>query len=185
MKPRSRYRGLTMFVTVGSSKFDKLVKTILSDESINQIIELGFSKLIMQVGSSTYDKERLDQLKEYCINDLDIELYNLKPSISEDIEKADVVIGHAGAGTCLEVLRNHKRLLIVVNDTLMDNHQSELADQLSQDNFVIQTTVDKFNVDLGRICDSETKLNKFPAKQSAKFEEIFDEALRKVSSRLW
>lgn len=184
MKPRSRYRGLTMFVTVGSTKFDSLIERVLSDDSMNQIIALGFSKLIIQVGASSYDKERLEQLKEYCVNDVDIELYDFKPSISEDIEKADVVIGHAGAGTCLETLRNHKRLLIVVNDSLMGNHQSELADQLSEENFVIQTTVEKFNDDLGIICDSETKLNKFPPKQSDEFEEIFDEALKKVESRL-
>lgn len=173
-----------MFVTVGSTKFDQLIEKLLSDESMNQIIEFGYAKLIMQVGGSSYDQERLSQLKEYCSNDLQIEIYDYKPSISEDIEKADLVIGHAGAGTCLEVLRNHKRLLIVVNDTLMDNHQSELAHQLSDDHFVIQTTVDNFNQDLALICDSDTKLNKFPPKQSDKFEEIFDEALKKVSSHL-
>jgi beta-1,4-N-acetylglucosaminyltransferase len=173
-----------MLVTVGSTRFDQLIEKLLSDQSMNQIIDSGFSKLIMQIGSSSYDEERLSQLKEYCSHDLEFEVYDYKPSISEDIERADVVIGHAGAGTCLEVLRNHKRLLVVVNDSLMDNHQGELANQLSGDNFVIQTDIDKFNEGLALICDCETKLNKFPPKQSDKFEEIFDEALKKVSSHL-
>lgn len=184
MKPRSRYRGLTMFVTVGSTKFDQLIEKLLSDETMNQLLGSNFTKLIMQIGGSSCDEERLSQLKEYCSNVMEFELYKYKPSISEDIERADVVIGHAGAGTCLEVLRNHKRLLIVVNDSLMGNHQNELADQLSGDKFVIKTTIDKFNEGLAKICDCDTKLNKFPPQQSDKFEEVFEEALKKVSSNL-
>jgi beta-1,4-N-acetylglucosaminyltransferase len=175
---------MTMFVTVGSTRFDQLIEKLLSDDSINQIIEFGFSRLIIQVGSSSYDKERFDQLREYCLNDLQIELYDYKPSISDDIKRADVVVGHAGAGTCLEVLRSNKRLLIVVNDNLMDNHQSELAQQLSSDKYAIETTIDKFNEKLALICDRKTKLNEFPPEQPEKFEEIFDEALKQVSSHL-
>lgn len=188
MKPRSRYRGLTMFVTVGSTKFDDLVERILSDDTVNQIVELGFTKLILQVGSSQYDSKKVEQLREVSSKDtsqkLVIELYNYKDSIDEDIERSDVIVGHAGAGTCLETLRNGKRLLIVVNEKLMGNHQSELADQLSRDNYVVQTTVLKFNENLALICDSETKLNKLPARNPSIFEEIFDEALKKVTSRL-
>lgn len=173
-----------MFVTVGSTRFDELIERILLDESIEQIIELGFTKLILQVGCSSYSETRLEQVRQDCLNKFEIELYDYKTSISDDIEKADVIVGHAGAGTCLETLRSGKRLLIVVNETLMNNHQLELAEQLSQDNYVVQTTVDKFNENLTLICNSETKLNKFPPRDAKKFEQIFDEALKKVTSRL-
>ena len=188
MKPRSRFRGLTMFVTVGSTSFDELINKILEEDTINQILKLGFTKLIMQTGNSQYDQKRLDQLRVDLIanpnNELDLELYDYKSSISVDIDRADVIVGHAGAGTCLEALRNGKRLLIVVNEKLMDNHQRELADQLSQDNFVVQTTVTQFDADLTLICNRETKLSKFPPKNPAIFEKIFDNALKKVTSRL-
>lgn len=188
MKPRSRFRGLTLFVTVGSTSFDELVAKVLQGESIKQMLELGFTKLIMQIGKSQYDRERLAQLRfeiaEDPSRDFEVELYDFKSSISGDIKRANVIVGHAGAGTCLETLRNGKRLLIVVNEKLMDNHQRELADQLSCDNLVVQTTVARFNDDLTRICNSETKLNKFPPRDPAKFEQIFDEALKKVTSRL-
>lgn len=173
-----------MFVTVGSTRFDELIERILRDESISQLMELGFTKMILQIGSSNYNDQRLEEVRQECADSLDIELYSYKQSISEDIERADVIVGHAGAGTCIESLRAGKRLLIVVNESLMGNHQSELADQLSGDNYVVRTNVKMFNKNLALICNSETKLNKFPAKDPTKFEEIFNESLKKVTSRL-
>ena len=39
------------------------------------------------------------------------------------MESADLVISHAGAGTCLEVLRLEKPLVVIVNRSLLGNHQ--------------------------------------------------------------
>jgi beta-1,4-N-acetylglucosaminyltransferase len=64
---------------------------------------------------------------------LKIVWYRLKDNISSDIQNASLVISHAGAGSCTEILRASKPLIVVVNDTLMGNHQVELAEQLHQD----------------------------------------------------
>lgn len=65
--------------------------------------------------------------------------YRLKESISPDIESASLVISHAGAGTCLEVLELQKPLLVVVNQKLMGNHQMELAEKLQEEGCVLMT----------------------------------------------
>jgi beta-1,4-N-acetylglucosaminyltransferase len=59
-------------------------------------------------------------------------------------QNADLVIGHAGAGTIMEVLRIGKPLLVVVNDSLMENHQTELARALGSRNLLRMATISTF-----------------------------------------
>ena len=70
--------------------------------------------------------------------------YRFRPSLASEMERADAILCHAGAGTLLEALeisastttttrRRRGRTKIVnavINPTLMDNHQSELAEEL-------------------------------------------------------
>lgn len=180
MQSRSRHRKLTLFVTVGSTRFDALINKILSDKIVKQLTELGIKRLICQVGKSDYKSEKVKELIDG--HKIDIEVYDYKKSIQEDIAAADVVVGHAGAGTCLEVLRAGKRLLIVVNETLMDNHQDELADELSGQNYLLKSRVEDLSTSLECICDFKRNFSTFPA-PSRQFERILDEALEKLESR--
>eukprot|EP00435_Cladocopium_sp_Y103_P039529 s1628_g10.t1 len=55
--------------------------------------------------------------------------FDLKPSLEDEMSSASLVISHAGAGSIIEALRQKRRLLVVVNPALMDNHQLEAMHQ--------------------------------------------------------
>ncbi|CAF4575020.1 unnamed protein product, partial [Rotaria magnacalcarata] len=77
-----------------------------------------------QIGNS--QKPLIDNIS------IPIEYYQYKDSIENDIQQADIVISHAGAGTILQALEAHKPLLVVVNEKLMNNHQLEIANEMEQ-----------------------------------------------------
>eukprot|EP00559_Dactyliosolen_fragilissimus_P001226 CAMPEP_0184866054 /NCGR_PEP_ID=MMETSP0580-20130426/20560_1 /TAXON_ID=1118495 /ORGANISM="Dactyliosolen fragilissimus" /LENGTH=227 /DNA_ID=CAMNT_0027365515 /DNA_START=73 /DNA_END=759 /DNA_ORIENTATION=+ len=86
--------------------------------------------------------------------------YRFKPSLLEDMKEADLIISHAGAGSIMEGLNlcreaNNatemkkvdrlgtqskrqdfssamKKLVVIINDKLMHNHQTELAEALEK-----------------------------------------------------
>jgi beta-1,4-N-acetylglucosaminyltransferase len=118
---------MRVFVTVGTTKFASLVSEVLSPEIQTQLLELGFTSMTIQTGQTTLDSNAVKDCK------LDVSFYDYKPSLAEDILSASLVISHAGAGTCLEVLGAGTSLIVIVNDQLMDNHQLELADRLASD----------------------------------------------------
>ncbi|KJE95496.1 hypothetical protein CAOG_005945 [Capsaspora owczarzaki ATCC 30864] len=70
-----------------------------------------------------------------------IEAYRFKPSLSKDMEHAELIIAHGGAGTILEALRADRKLIVVINEDLLGNHQHELAGQLSANGHLLQTSV--------------------------------------------
>jgi UDP-N-acetylglucosamine transferase subunit ALG13 len=77
---------------------------------------------------------------------LEWEIYRFKPSLEQDMRDAHWIISHAGAGSIMEGLskcrevNNHssqdprcmKKLICVINDKLMHNHQTELAEALEK-----------------------------------------------------
>uniref|UniRef100_A0A0R3RWA5 UDP-N-acetylglucosamine transferase subunit ALG13 n=1 Tax=Elaeophora elaphi TaxID=1147741 RepID=A0A0R3RWA5_9BILA len=82
--------------------------------------------LLIQMGRG---KTEIEKVNRCGIN---IDYYRYKNDILQDIAEADLIVGHAGAGTCLEVLRYKKPFVVVVNEELMDNHQWELAERLHE-----------------------------------------------------
>ncbi|XP_055371433.1 UDP-N-acetylglucosamine transferase subunit ALG13 homolog [Condylostylus longicornis] len=114
-----------IFVTVGTTEFNELIYEIQKQEFVKVLQKLECKNLTVQFGNGTdFD------FKNFESSTIDVQTYRTKPSISDDICNADLVISHAGVGTCLEVLNYNKPLIAVINTELMNNHQNELATQL-------------------------------------------------------
>ena len=63
--------------------------------------------------------------------DFVVEVFEFRPSLDRAMRAASLVVSHAGAGSVFEALGLGRPLLVVVNETLMDNHQEELARELA------------------------------------------------------
>uniref|UniRef100_A0AAG5CSS4 UDP-N-acetylglucosamine transferase subunit ALG13 n=1 Tax=Anopheles atroparvus TaxID=41427 RepID=A0AAG5CSS4_ANOAO len=125
-----------VFVTVGTTQFDELVRAVIATDALQKLASLGCETLTIQFGKGL-EPDLRNVNKQTTIS---ITGYSLKSSIADDIQKADLVISHAGAGSCIEVLEAGKPLIVVVNETLMNNHQTELAERLSKDKCLFYCT---------------------------------------------
>lgn len=124
-----------VFVTVGTTEFNELIETIAQKKVLEILVRLGYSKLVIQIGRGRSDAvESLDKLVNFP---LEIFWYRFKKNIKEDISTADLVISHGGAGTCLETLELKRPLVVILNDSLQDSHQIELARQLERDGHLV------------------------------------------------
>jgi beta-1,4-N-acetylglucosaminyltransferase len=131
----------TVFVTVGTTLFEPLVAAVVTPSALQWMTKNGYTHLIVQYGKGV--KPVVEQ-KNVSLSDLTIELYDFKPSLRNDMLKADCIICHAGAGTLMEALAMGKKVVAVINTALMDNHQAELAYALSAHKllFVVESAVE-------------------------------------------
>lgn len=124
-------RERNVFVTVGTTRFDKLVQAVTSTTGLEWMTSNGYNSLTVQYGTG----EKVEPDSAFVSSDgrrtLKIKAYGFQPSLDEDMRKADLIISHAGAGTVMEVLRLRKKLIVVINTDLMNNHQTELAEAMA------------------------------------------------------
>jgi len=103
-----------IFVTVGSIGFDALARQI--DVAVGRGEIPG--EVIIQIANGTY-------LPQHC------EHFRTAPGLGPYYQRADLVIGHGGTGTTLEILEQGLRLISVSNPTMIDNHQREFLEMLA------------------------------------------------------
>ncbi|KAI9485434.1 MAG: hypothetical protein EXX96DRAFT_475630 [Benjaminiella poitrasii] len=132
---------MSVFITVGSTGFDDLINATTSNSFLNSLSFIDIKKVSFQYGSS--EPIFIRNLQSYSEKPiLAIDGYKYKSSITEDMEHADIIISHAGAGTILQALRlTNKKLVIVVNKSLMDNHQYELAKAIAEKGYAILSEI--------------------------------------------
>lgn len=122
----------TIFVTVGTTMFEELVGAATNDAALQWMVKHGYTKLVVQYGKGR--RPHILRMPTSTTGNLrlDIELYDYKASLDEDMKAADLILSHAGAGTVMECLRLEKRFVVVINTRLMHNHQTELADAMGR-----------------------------------------------------
>lgn len=118
------------FVTVGTTEFDALIRTVIDPAFLQLLAQHNYTHLLLQIGKGATQPVSIS-------SPLNVDFYRYKTSIREDLSSSDLIIGHAGAGTCLEALELGKKLIVVINEDLQDNHQIELAAQLAEDNHLL------------------------------------------------
>ncbi|VAH87167.1 unnamed protein product [Triticum turgidum subsp. durum] len=126
-----------VFVTVGTTCFDALVKVVDSEEVKQALLQKGYTDLRIQMGRGTYTPSKICSVRASGNSNLQVEHFTFLPSIADNIREASLVISHAGSGSIFETLRLGKPLIVVVNEDLMDNHQSELAEELAERNHLL------------------------------------------------
>ncbi|XP_061970987.1 uncharacterized protein LOC133693722 [Populus nigra] len=117
-----------VFVTVGTTLFDALVRTVDTKEVKQELLRKGYTHLVIQMGRGSYTPAK----SEGKDGSLAVDYFTFSPSIADHLRSASLVISHAGSGSIFETLRLGKPLIVVVNEDLMDNHQSELAEELAE-----------------------------------------------------
>ena len=122
----------TVFATVGTTQFDALIRTLCSPDVLAALAAAGYTALRLQVGHGAAPPEVVDP-------PLAFEWYRFKPSLADDMRTAALIISHAGAGSILEGLRQRATMVVVVNDSLMHNHQEELAHEMHSRRHLVAT----------------------------------------------
>ena len=167
----------TVFVTVGTTQFDHLVTTVLSDEALALLAEQGYHRLCIQYGRGTPPPAVPASAP------LEVESYRFKDSLAEDMQGAALLVSHAGAGSIMEGLRCRAALVVVVNDQLMHNHQQELAHELDTRGHLVATTPAGLVAALRALPERASKLTPFPESDPDIFPAFLEAQLGLVDAK--
>lgn len=129
---------MRVFVTVGTTKFDALVRALDSDACLRALADRGCTHLLLQIGHGEHEP----RAQSAAAPGLHVSFYRHNPQYKTDVARADLVISHAGAGSIMDALSLQKKLVVVVNTALMDNHQTELAEAMAEQKYCVATTCD-------------------------------------------
>ncbi|RDW61036.1 hypothetical protein BP6252_12419 [Coleophoma cylindrospora] len=133
-----------LFVTIGATAaFDELLSAVLDPDFQNVATELNFTKMRIQCGKSL---EKCKSIISAQPSKLDFNVFDFRPQgLNNEMRAttalpgkrhAGVVITHAGAGTVLDAMRLGCHIIVVPNESLLDNHQGEMADELQKQGYV-------------------------------------------------
>ena len=110
-----------IFVTVGTTlPFDELIA------EIDRLVRDGDVKesVICQIGTGVYEPT-------------DCQWFRFRSSVGDLITEADIVIGHGGTGTTLELLNSGKHFVLFANPRAADSHQAEFLAAMQRETGIL------------------------------------------------
>ena len=155
---------MKILFTVGTTKFEKLIEQIEKIDFDNIIANnpnLKSIEITIQKGNGQTQPKLTTKSPNNAVKI--IETFNYTKNLPKYINENDVIISHAGAGTILEVLEAEKKLIAVINDDLMDNHQTELARKMEELNHCFMSSVSELEGKLAEILDEKCVFEKYEA----------------------
>ncbi|KAI6109582.1 glycosyl transferase [Pisolithus sp. B1] len=169
---------MLVFVTVGSTRFDALAQAAVSERVLDALHKKGYKRIVIQRGNSDFRREAGSNGEDLVVfekNGLEVETWKFKSSVQSEVERADLVVSHAGAGTILDALRQGKRMIVVPNPTLLDDHQGELSSRLEALGYLTASTVDNLAATISAFDPS--KLIPFPPFDGSRFRRLIDQEM--------
>ena len=127
-----------IFVTVGTSKFDDLVKAV---DSLAKDMKEDFT---VQIGKGEY-------IPRNC------KWFRFETPLSKYFKRSRLVITHGGAGTLFECLNLDVKVIAISNPKAKGEHQSDLIDELDKENYIIVSDLNQ----LRRAIRETKKLKKY------------------------
>ncbi|ORY22568.1 glycosyltransferase family 28 C-terminal domain-domain-containing protein [Naematelia encephala] len=185
----------SLLITVGSTLFPELTSAVLTRAFARILVDAGIKRLVVQYGKAKLPWELIMRL-DLAVDALGQAERTVRPFDSDDgedereihfqvkrfvddfdgvVASVDAVISHAGSGSIMTALRNGKKLLVVPNTSLMDNHQAELADVLNAQGYLTVSSVDELYKAVPGWLALQDRLREFPQQDPTIFRRVVDE----------
>ena len=129
---------MALFVTVGTTEFDELIRILDTEEFMEAVKLCGCKEVVIQYGRGQREPNYINH--ECSKHGIKFSSYRFKSSLEDDMSRASLIVSHCGAGSILEAVTKQKRLIVVINDSLQDNHQVELADAVNQSGYALSVS---------------------------------------------
>ena len=81
-----------LFVTVGTTCFEALIRIVDTDSFLKEMHKQGYTELVIQIGRGIYEPVTNND-NEYGII---VRVYRYDKEYERDVEQADLIISHAG-----------------------------------------------------------------------------------------
>ena len=123
------------------------------------IINKGFKKIIIQKGYGEYISINHKKYE----SKIKIQISEILNNFENVIKSSELIISHGGAGIILESLKNKRKVIVCVNDELMDNHQIELASSLHNEGYAHYCKdLSKITEEVNQIILDPSKIKEYP-----------------------